>query len=268
MREVEPKYTFGWDLCYTCNYRCPYCGVWEKKSSQDLLINAKEWLVIWERIFERYGSCRIYMSGGEPSTYPYFYDLVKELTKKHLVDICTNLSWDTGKIIPGVPIENLKISATFHPSFADFEDFFKKVTKIKEYLSNSQIFYVAYSAQIKEMPQRSNRLKEQGINLIPLPLRGNQEVLNTEEEKKIIEEVTPYSGEKKEYQLQRISPKGKLCRAGQHYAVIRANGAVDRCSQYQDCGVGSVLDKDFKLFDQALPCQKAYCPIESQWIIN
>ncbi len=268
MNETEAKYTFGWDLCYTCNYRCPYCGVWEKKSSRDLIIDPAEWEIIWGRLFERYGSCRIYMSGGEPGTYPYFYELVKKLTKKHLVDICTNLSWDIEKVIPGISPQSLKISATFHPSFAEFEDFFSKAIKAKDYLSNSQIFYVAYSAQIKEMPERSRRLKERGINLIPLPLRGNQEVLNTEEEKKIIEEVTPYSGEKKEYQLQRISPEGKLCRAGQRYAVIRADGTVDRCSQYQDASVGNVLDKDFELFSEPEVCQKKYCPIESQWIIN
>ena len=262
------SYTWGWDLCYTCNYRCPYCGAWETKSDRDLLLNTEQWLDIWNRIFDRYGSCRIYMSGGEPATYPYFYELIRELTKKHIVDICTKLYWDVDKVIPEISSENLKISATFHPSFADFEVFFAKVVKIKEYLSNAQIFYVAYSGQIKEMPERSRRFKEKGVNLIPLPLRGNQIVLNTEEEKKIIEEVTPYEGEKKEYQLQRISPKGKLCRAGQYYAVIRATGVVDRCSQYRDSSVGNILNENFKLYDEPLPCEKEYCPIESQWIIS
>jgi MoaA/NifB/PqqE/SkfB family radical SAM enzyme len=262
------SYTFGWDLCYTCNYRCPYCGVWENKSEKDLVFSTDEWVIVWDRIFDKYGSCRIFMSGGEPATYPFFYDLVKKLTRKHFVDICTNLSWETDRIIPEVSSENLKISATFHPYFADFEDFFQKVVKIKEYLSNLQIFYVAYSAQIEEMPERSIKLKEQGINLIPLPLRGNQVVLNTEKEKRVIEEITPYSGEKREYQLQRISPKGKLCRAGQLYAVIRADGQVDRCSQYHSGEIGNLLAKDFQLFEEPRTCDKEYCPIESQWIIN
>ena len=127
---------------------------------------------------------------------------------------------------------------------------------------------MAHHGQINEMPERSSRLKKEGINLIPLPLRGDGLVLNTEEEKKIIETVTPYSGEKKDYQLQKISPKNKLCRAGCHYAVIRADGSVDRCSQYKSGSVGSILDDNFKLFEQALPCEREYCPIESQWIIN
>ena len=260
--------TFGWDLCYTCNYNCPYCGTWERHSKKNLQLNEKRWLTIWNRIYDKYGSCRIYMSGGEPSTYPYFYRLIKCLTKKHIVDICTNLSWDVDKLIDVVSMENLKISATFHPLFADFEDFSIKVNKIKKYLSNSQIFYVAYSAQIKEMPERSRKLKESGVSLIPLPLRGNQVVLNTEDEKMIIEEVTPYKGEKRDYQLQKISPKGKLCNAGHKYAVIRVNGTVDRCSQYQNGSIGNILDEDFGLLDKPLVCEKEYCPIESQWILD
>ncbi len=118
------------------------------------------------------------------------------------------------------------------------------------------------------MPERSKRLKTQGINLIPLPLRGNGFVLNSEEEKRIVEEVSPYKGEKIDYQLQKISPKGSLCRAGQHYAVIRANGMVDRCSQYSTGELGNFIDESFKLLDKPILCEKEYCPIESQWIIN
>lgn len=261
-------YTFGWDLCYTCNYRCPYCGVWEKQSQKDLVLDSNQWLQIWNRIYARYGSCRIYMSGGEPGTYPGFYELVKRLSSLHMVDICTNFSWDIDKLIPEISPDNLKISATFHPTFADFGEFLDKAIKAKTYLSNSQIFYVAYHGQIKEMPQRSKILREHGINLIPLPLRGDQVVLNTEEEKRIIQEVSPYCEEKKDYQLQNISPKNKLCRAGQEYAVLRANGSVDRCSQYNTGKLGNILDKNFSLFTEPLPCEKEYCPIESQWIIT
>jgi len=268
MKDHVALYTFGWDLCYTCNYRCPYCGVWERKNNGNPALDANQWLNVWNKIFDKYGSCRIYMSGGEPSTYPYFYDLVRELTNKHIVDICTNLSWDVDKIIPEIPGEKLKISATFHPSFADFNIFFAKAVKIKAYLSNSQIFYVAYPGQIREMPERALKFKMQRINLIPLPLRGNQIVLNNEEEKKAIRKISPYRGEKKDYQLQDISPFGRLCHAGHYYGVIRANGVVDRCGQYENGSLGNVFDNNFELFKEPLPCEKNYCPIESQWIVQ
>lgn len=263
------RITFGWDLCYACNYRCPYCRIWEDSSIKELYLTAEEWIAIWDNIYNNYGSCHIFMSGGEPSVYPHFYELVRKLTMKHSIEICTNLSWDVDNIISEIPSSKLKIAPTFHPSQAKFEDFFNKTIKIKEYLPNLQIYYVAYSGQqIKEMPQRSATLKEYGINLIPYPLRGNQVVLNTHEEEAIIRSVSPYTGEKIEYQLKNISPKGKHCRAGQHYAVIRANGKVDRCSQHRTGDVGNFFDKDFHLFNEPKPCEKEYCPIESQWIIN
>lgn len=268
MENSMVKYTFGWDLCYTCNYRCPYCGVWEKYSNDNLFLTAEEWGIVWDKVYDKYGSCHIFMSGGEPATYPYFYELVKRLTQRHSVEICTNLSWDIEGLVPSIPTGILKIAPTFHPTFAEFEDFFNKVIKIKNYLPNSQIYYVAYPSQIREMPERSKMFKEHGINLIPLPLRDNGFVINTVEEKRIVEEISPYKGNKIEYQLQKISPNGKLCRAGQHYAVIRADGIVDRCSQYQDGSVGNFLDVNFRLFDEPLPCEKEYCPIESQWIIT
>lgn len=260
------KITFGWDLCYMCNYHCPYCGVWEKASGNDLRLSAEEWRDIWHKLFIKYGSIHIFMSGGEPSVYPGFFELVKILTKEHTVEVCTNLSWDVGRLIPEVSTQVLKVAATFHPTFANFDEFFKKILKAKEYLPDYQVYYVAYPGQIKQMPQHSKVFKAEGVKLIPLPLRGAGFVLNSEDEKKIVEEVSPYRGEKLEYQLQRISPKGKSCRAGRHYAVIRATGAVDRCSQYSDAGVGNILDENFELFTESRNCEKDYCPIESQWI--
>jgi hypothetical protein len=186
-----------------------------------------------------------------------------------LPEICTNLSWNIEALVPGLSPEQLRIAPTFHPSFSDFELFFKKAVAIKEYLPDRQVYYVACPDQIKDMPERAARFKAHGINLIPLPLRGDGFVLNSEEEKRIIEKLSPYVGsEKLDYQLQNVSPKGKLCRAGKDYAVLRVNGSVDRCSQYNTGCVGSISDPAFTLFKDPVPCEKEYCPIESQWIVE
>lgn len=263
------RITFGWDLCYTCDYRCSYCGVWEKKSERDVVMTANEWEKIWDRIYEKYGGCHIYISGGEPATYPYFFELVKKLSQKHFPEICTNLSWDVKKLVPEIPPQRLRIAPTFHPTFADFEVFFEKILHIKSYLPDDQVYHVAYPGQIKKLMERSKRLKRKNIKLVPIPLRGSQEVLNTEEEKELIKSISPYKeNERLGYQLKDISPKGKLCRAGFHYAVIRSDGKVDRCSQYQNGSVGNFLGTNFKLFDNPEPCGMEYCPIECQWIIE
>ncbi|MHB9154393.1 MAG: radical SAM protein [Endomicrobiales bacterium] len=261
--------TFGWDLCHRCNYRCPYCGVWKDRPENDVLLSPQEWEAVWNRLYDLYGRCHIFVSGGEPSVYPRFYELVQVLARKHFPEICTNLSWDVEKLAPGLSPEQFRIAPTFHPSFADFEAFFKKAVAVKEYLPDHQVYYVAHPNQIKDMPERSRRLKEHGIKLIPLPLRGDGFVLNSDEEKKIIEELSPYKGsEKMEFQLQNFSPKGRRCRAGMEYAVIRVNGTVDRCSQCSDGRVGKLIDPHFTLFKEPAPCEREFCPIESQWIVK
>jgi MoaA/NifB/PqqE/SkfB family radical SAM enzyme len=262
------KVTLGWDLCYTCNYRCPYCGVWEKCSEKNLYLTTQEWVAIWHRLYGLYGCIHIYMSGGEPSTYPEFFELVEALSKEHSIEICTNLSWDVERLVSQLGPGSLKIAPTFHPTFAEFTPFLKKVIRIKQYLPDSQVYYVAHPGQIAQMRERSRMLKEEGVNLIPLPLRGDGFVLNSEEEKRIVEEISPYRGEKIGYQLKRISPRGRLCRAGQRYAVIRADGTVDRCSQHSGGMLGSILDEDFRLYSGPLACERDYCPIESQWIVE
>ncbi len=261
--------TFGWDLCYDCNYRCPYCGIWENSSDDDMILSVDDWKNIWDRIYDLYGSCRIFMSGGEPSVYPGFYDLVDILAQKHHPDICTNLSWNVEKVVNHIPPENLTISPTFHPTFAKFSDFFKKALRIRDYLPDNQIYYVAYPGQIDKMPARSKKFKDAGISLVPLPLRGEGYMINSEEEKKIIREVSPYEGsEKIDYQLQDTSPRGKKCRAGMDYAMIRVDGNVDRCSQCRSGEVGRIDSADFRLFKAPEECEKEYCPIESNWIIE
>lgn len=263
------KTTFGWDLCHSCNYRCPYCRGWERQSAGDITLPPERWLEIWERIRGLYGKCHIFVSGGEPSTYPQFTELMLGLAKLHEVDICTNLSWDPAALAAVLPPGQLTLSATFHADFADFEEFFAKAVKFKAYLASGQVYTVAQPSSVGLLPEWSRRFAGHGIKLVPIPLRGGEEVLNTETEKTAISDVSPYSGDKKlGYQLKALSPKGKLCAAGQRYAVIRSDCRVDRCSQTCDGEVGSILSPEFRLFEKPVPCKKEYCPIESQWIIE
>jgi hypothetical protein len=190
--------TFGWDLCHRCNYRCPYCGVWKDHPEQDRIFSPQEWQTIWDRMHDLYGKCHIFISGGEPSVYPGFPDLVRLLCRNHLPEICTNLSWDVGELVPALSPQQLRIAPTFHPTFADFEAFFAKAVRIREYLPDSQVYYVAYPSQIREMPERSARCRDAGIKLIPLPLRGDGFVLNSEEEKKDHRGTQPVQGERED----------------------------------------------------------------------
>ncbi|MHB2026039.1 MAG: radical SAM protein [Elusimicrobiota bacterium] len=265
--------TFGWDITYVCNYRCPYCTVWDQPTKLNL--SPDQWMRVWNRLHEKYGRCYIYMSGGEPSRYPHFIDLVKELVKKHTVDVCTNLSWDVHKLVPEISPDIFRIAASFHPSFAKVDAFFEKAVHAKKYLpqrpEGAAVYYVASRAQIPLMNHYRDIFARGGLVLVPLPLVEDHRIGNDEREAKIIEEISPNKNDplgKLEYQLRRLSPQGKLCRSGQRYAMIRGDGSVDRCSVYKDRQVGNILDENFELWDEPKVCGQEWCPYESQWLVD
>lgn len=274
---------FGWTISYKCNFRCPYCFVWRDASDRDLQLSAKEWISIWNRIYNLYGKCIICISGGEPGFYPDFYEIVSCLSEKHECIISTNFSWDPTKLIPKISETNLKISATFHPLFIKFDEFYEKVKYSKKYIQDSKISYVAYKEQIKDIPFYKKELEKIGIHMLIHPLRDEgfviddnnkvkntdnskgQKIINNKEEKKIIEENT---FDTNEYRLGIKSPKGKMCRSGMDAATIWPDGTVNRCTRYRDEIIGNITDKNFRLSDKPSICEKDLCPIEYRMIIE
>lgn len=273
---------FGWTITYKCNFRCPYCFVWRDESDKDLQLSANEWIKIWDSINKKYGSCLINISGGEPTVYPYFFDIVKHLSKNNVCTICTNFSWDPKKLIPNISKYHLKIFATFHPSFMQFDEFYDKVKFAKDYLDNNSVSYVAYPKQIDDIVYYKNELEKIGVNLLVLPLRDegfiieNNKVKNTDiakgnknlndnEEKKVIIENTCDTNE---YRLGTKSPKGKMCRSGMSAVAIWPDGTVNRCTRYRDKVLGNIVDENFKLLDEPSVCEKDLCPIEYRMIIE
>ncbi|HOX23128.1 MAG TPA: radical SAM protein, partial [Elusimicrobiales bacterium] len=278
--------SLGWDLCYDCNYRCPYCQGWSR-TKKELRRTLPEWNAIWRSINMRYGPCHIFVSGGEPSLYPDFVTLMLQTAELHEIDICTNLSWDPELLTSKLSPRNLSISATFHPDFADFEEFLAKAVKAKDYLAHGKIYTVGAPSQLDKLQARAEACARHGIKLQVMPLRGPMQappcapaedgagpagaapsvgVLNDARQKEKIQELAPAPEREAGFRLGKENPKGRLCRAGCCYAIIRADGSVDRCSQYETGELGRIDDKDFRLYDSPRPCGKEFCPIESDWL--
>jgi len=47
----------------------------------------------WAKIYEKYGSVKIAITGGEPFLYPNFIELINAISRQHSVEVVTNLSW-------------------------------------------------------------------------------------------------------------------------------------------------------------------------------
>ena len=100
---ISKQVNFEWNIIYACNFRCPHCifdGKWEEYSPRTIYKNVKEWMRLWNTIFDKYGRSSILITGGEPFIYPDFSLLIEELARVHYpINISTNGSGDVRKFI-------------------------------------------------------------------------------------------------------------------------------------------------------------------------
>lgn len=269
---MNEKIHFSWDIHYSCNYRCPYCwfdGRWDELSKQNKYFALDDILKAWKRIYDKYGSVQIEILGGEPFTYPNFKEIIKNLSKMHRVGVTTNLSVAVDDIVEAADTSHLNIQPTFHPQFANFESFIEKAKVLKEKNMCSSVFYLAYPPQIQAMEDYKDKFGKYGISLHVMTFWGKYNGKEypegyTKEEKEFLKDyLGSRDGEK--YQLKPKEVKGKLCRAGQVSAGIKADGNVYRCGGNTPMYIGSFFSEDFKLLEHPAPCESDYCPC-NEWV--
>ncbi len=263
----------GVDLTYACNYQCSYCGLPPVVKHRGV----EEWVAAFERVRSRHGSSHINLSGGEPSIYPGFYELVRALVRHHVVDLCTNLSWPVEKLIPALSPGRLLISPTFHPTQVGFDDFLERLRFVRPYVTRRDpsgrpsVNFVCDPPQMGRMAEHRERLERAGFSLLPLPLMVEGALSNTDEEKESITDASPFHGAadpRLDFQLGLQSPRGRLCGAGAIYALVRGDGNVDRCSRYKGGALGNFFSEDFRLGDGPTPCSQDWCPYESAFLME
>lgn len=260
--------SFSWDLHYACNYRCPYCwwdGKWQELIKISRYLSVEEWMRCWGNIYSKYGSVAIEALGGEPFIYPNFKELIKELSNMHFMRITTNLSVDIEDFIKQVDSNKVKISPTFHPLFADLDAFVKKTLLLKENGFTDNVNYLAYPPQINQINYYKEIFNQSGLSVSVMTFWGEYKGVSypagyTDAEKEI---VGIHVGKRsdKEFQLvPKNMPKGKLCRAGQKYAVIQSDGNVIRCGgSGLNESIGNFFDDNFRLLESPLPCKAEFC---------
>jgi len=288
-RESIPPHRvfFTWDIHYRCNYKCTYCNA--PKPDRGGFIEARylpvdKWLAIWRGIYERYGTCQIQLSGGEPFTYPGAMDLVIQLSKIHTLEFSTNFYWDIEPFIQNVSPDRARIGVSFHPEFADSALFLAKALRLRRNGFEVWVNYVAYPPLLEDMPAYKLEVEKAGMHFSILPFSGQFEGRSfprgyTERELMVIND--DYKGgdivNKKTIDWnmgeQKNNTKGKLCRMGQMYGKIRPNGLVHRCCGSRASELGNIIDGTFKLLEEPLTCESEQCPCwrcmlvsdEEQW---
>ena len=268
---MKEQIKFSWDIHYACNYRCPYCwfnGKWHQMSRQNRYLPLAELIKPWENIYKKYGPAHINILGGEPFIYPHFTEIITELSKMHSVGIVTNLSADIENFVMQVDSSKVNVTPTFHPLFADFDKFIKKELLLKEKGFCNHIFYLAYPPQVKLIKYYADKFNEYGLNLKVLTFWGQHNGKDypqgySQQERQLIDAcLGDREGEK--FQLEPQGVKGKLCRAGQLYANIKADGSVFRCGGLGARLLGNFFDNNFEPLNKPAPCESEFCPC-NEW---
>jgi MoaA/NifB/PqqE/SkfB family radical SAM enzyme len=290
VKNLYERKNFVWRLNEKCNYACSYCSVFsqgkgrkDKFSSLDLTVEA--WLDRWDSVYDKYGSVNIHIVGGEPTAYRGFFDLVLKLSKKHYIGFDTNLSADFDSFIQsadprrfsfGSGRELFGIGASYHPAFADFDEFMIKAQKLELAGFNVWINYVAYPPQLYKAESLREIAKEKGLNLVLQPFYGEFDGKvypqdYTDEERSFINSFVKGDDVQEEnmlYQLDEKSVSDKLCYAGMKFAFIHADGKVTRCAEDHSVVLGNIADKGFSMLETPALCRCRSCYCEFKWLVD
>ena len=172
---------------------------------------------------------------------------------------------------------------SYHPVFANLEEFIEKATILKDNGFDIRIHYVTYPEQLKDLMKTKDHFVSKGFRFTPIPFRGNYKVKNypsafSEQEKDYINEVI--GGLKSDKDIQwsskqvvQVKSKGQLCSAGQKYARVDNDGSVYPCSNDYSKSkdkmlLGNIFDENFALNEKPMLCRQETCPCEFRWIVK
>jgi len=218
----------------------------------------------WDRLYNKYGPIFIDITGGEPFLYPDFVSLVASLCRKHIVRITTNLSYPLDSFIKLAEPNNVLVIASFHPLFAKLDSFIDKCILLKKNNFSIDVSYVAYPKQLDSIPLYSNLFSKENIAFRVTAFWGSYEGKNYPDSYTYVEHslVKQYihNEDRIKYNLNKVSIKGKYCRAGEAYAIIRGDGRVNRCGRFLDEEIGSIFAGTFEFLEEPQICEVEYCP--------
>lgn len=277
--------SFTWDLLYICNYRCPYCWWdpnWDKLERTYPMRPAEDWIRCWGRVHERYGMAKIDILGGEPFLYRDFPELIRRLTSWHRIELTSNLSVSrTGleRFLDPLSPERFHMNLSFHPHFAQIDDFLQKAEVVKARGFDPGVLVVSYPSYLDELPAIRQTFRASGFPFTTLVYRGEYngrpypEGFSSEQRLVISENIEAEGAQRasyKKYQLDRDRTLGRLCYTGHVYANVKPTGEVFRCGRDQTVlkPIGNIFDPDFRLSPGPTPCPFQNCSCQEYVYIS
>ncbi len=273
-----------WLINMECNFNCPYCFYNDKQRSlktkvgdwvrnkisvinpyKTKVISPEQARPFFDATADRWW---IIISGGEPFLYPNFIQLVKELSKRHLITIGTNLSLPVDEFIQEISPENIhSFYASLHlgereRQGSSAEEFLAKAVRLKKAGFKVEVNYVMYPPLIKRFKETYEKFKEQGIEVEAKVFRGEYQGKEypqnyTDEERKMFYDLIP-SEVDRAASFHNLSFKGVPCSAGMNLIRINPNGSITRCPHDHE-KLGNIFTSKLNLHQKPKKCQVPYC---------
>lgn len=276
-RDVPPfRVCATWLINNKCNYRCSYCLNGFNEPPGFKTLTSEEWFIVWKRIYDKYGTISIQITGGEPTVYPDFFEIMKNVSQMHNVELQTNLFWSPEELIGKVsPNRVSRIGGSFHSEFTKFEDFLEKAVILRDAGFKMEINYVAYPPILDDAEKYLKIAKEREVQFSIISFQGEYAGKRypenySDKEREILKTLNVSSGESAEAMADWDVQKKKLgevkeaesplrqCRMGQMYVWIKPDGEAERCCK-STLSLGSIIEGTLNLLDEALPCKIENC---------
>jgi MoaA/NifB/PqqE/SkfB family radical SAM enzyme len=261
-----------WNLNQLCNYRCSYCFFPPEVLAREHEAVGKYSIEHISRSFDDTGrEWLVMISGGEPFIYKDFVPLMKLLTRKHHIQLTTNLSRPSVYQFADEidPARVMIVSASFHVTEREsrgewtIKDYIDKYLYLKKRGFLVLANYVTYPPLLPRMRSDFQRLRDAGVdNITTLTFRGEFEGRQypqayTEEEKALITElaVDKYLEDAVSHGLYF---QGRFCDAGFRYLQMNPDGLLHRC-----CSIltehGNLFEGTARFEEGPTPCTVVLC---------
>ena len=178
---AKPLFSTSWILGRFCNYNCSYCWPYARSDVLDHqpLEVYKATVDEIKRQARANGFTEFHwsFSGGEPTAYKQFPDLVKHLDEiespYQSIHMTTNLSpgskwWNTWCANTAL-LQRRSITASFHDEFAKEQEFGDKCLQLMYELVHVTINQVMVPEKFDELYARMERFHKRGINVTLKP---------------------------------------------------------------------------------------------------
>lgn len=250
--------TIAWDIWLYCNYDCKFCST-KTKNLPIKIYDIDDIFQAWKNIYNKYGKCKICITGGEPLLYPNINTIIEKLSIIHYVHITTNLSINVDLLSKiNVNKNNIFFNITYHPYYSNIDDIINKLLQLRTYKYKFSICYMNDKFQLLEFLNYREILKEYGfdISLVSsIDLNNNYKIINNYIDNNSISLYNNKVG---------LNCKDVVCSAGIKYAC------VDNCGNAYSCSVmkvklGNIFNNTFSFKEENIECNKECIVFENKY---